>query len=237
MARLNTQLSLPTACRGLMLWDFLGRRGYPSAMTMTFHGKVVREINDWTMAVADLVPGAAGARLRAMLYHRLFGRAGSKPAFDVGLRLMGAENIEIGDRFRCGRNCTMSADGGGRIRIGHNANLNTNVFIGASMGGSIAIGNDALIGPNVVLRASNHRFDDPERPIRLQGHETHEIVIEDDVWLGANVVVMGEQRIGRGAIVAAGGLVTKDVAPMTVVGGVPARFLAPRRGPGPEPSE
>ena len=199
--------------------------------------KVVRELNTWAIAVADLVPGAAGARLRAMVYHRLFGRAGSKPAFDVGLRLMGAENIEIGDRFRCSRNCAMSADRGGRIRIGHNANLNFNVFIGASEGGSIAIGNDALIGPNVVLRAADHRHDDPERPMLLQGHEPGEIVIEDDVWLGANVVVLGGVRIGRGAIVAAGAVVTKDVDSRTVVGGVPARFLASRRGPGAEPSE
>jgi galactoside O-acetyltransferase len=110
--------------------------------------------------------------------------------------------------------------------------LNTNVHINASVGGRIVIGDDVLMGPNVVLRASDHRFDLTDVPIRAQGHDAGEIHIADDVWLGANVTVVRGVRIGRGAVVAAGAVVTRDVPPFSVVGGVPARMLRSRGSEG-----
>lgn len=105
--------------------------------------------------------------------------------------------------------------------------FNTNVHVNAD-NGRISFGNHVLVGPNVVIRASNHRFDRTDTPIRDQGHSTGEITIEDDIWLGANVSVLGGVRIGRGAVVAAGAVVTKDVASFSVVGGVPARLIKMR---------
>ena len=90
------------------------------------------------------------------------------------------------------------------------------------------MGNDVLVAPNVVMRASDHVFDDVTKPIAEQGHTGREIIVEDDVWLSSNVTVVGGVRIGKGAVVAAGAVVTKDVAPYTVVGGVPARFIKNR---------
>jgi len=66
------------------------------------------------------------------------------------------------------------------------------------------------------------------KPIRDQGHRPGEIIVEDDVWLGANVTVIGSVRVGQGAVVAAGAVVTKDVEPYSIVGGVPAKFIKKR---------
>lgn len=122
-------------------------------------------------------------------------------------------------------NVYMYADQGDLI-IGDNCSLNANVFIGAS-GGNIAIGNNVLIGPNVVLRASNHGFQ-KNMLMRDQAHSYGAIVIEDDVWIGANVVVTADVTLSRGTVVAAGAVVTKSTEPDSIVGGVPARRIGER---------
>ena len=68
-------------------------------------------------------------------------------------------------------------------------------------------------------------FDDRERPFTEQGITAEGIIIEDDVWLGAGAVITDGVRVGRGAVIAAGAVVTKDVPPHTVVGGIPAREI------------
>jgi galactoside O-acetyltransferase len=65
-------------------------------------------------------------------------------------------------------------------------------------------------------------------PIRLQGHDAGTIVIEDNVWLAANVTVVGGVRIGRGSVIAAGAVVTSDIEPYSIAGGVPARLIRRR---------
>jgi galactoside O-acetyltransferase len=101
-------------------------------------------------------------------------------------------------------------------------------MINADLGGRIEIGQNCIIGPNVVFRTSNHIFSSREIPIREQGHEPGAIIIQDDVWIGANACVIGTVKIARGAVVAAGAVVTEDVEEFTVVGGVPARKIKTR---------
>lgn len=91
-----------------------------------------------------------------------------------------------------------------------------------------------MMGPDVLIisRHQNHRFDDLSRPMRLQGYaESAPVVIEDDVWLGARVIVLPGIRIGRGAVVGAGAIVTKDVPPYAVCVGNPARIVRYRNDP------
>lgn len=147
--------------------------------------------------------------------------------FGSRLLVIGGNNIRIGDGFSCWRQCTLAACADGVLDIGHHVSLNANVYLNAC-GGRITVGNDVLIGPNVVLRASDHRFSRNDVLVRLQGHVEGVIVLEDNVWLGANVVVVGGVTIGNGAIVAAGAVVTSDVPSGAVVGGVPARVLKMR---------
>lgn len=135
--------------------------------------------------------------------------------------------MRFGRSVTCGERCFFAAVGG-EIDIGDRVAFNTNVHVNASLGKRIRIGNDVLIGPNVVLRSADHRFERIDVPIRNQGHVAGEILIEDDVWIGANVVIVSGVRVGRGAVLAAGAIVTSDVAPLTVVGGVPARLIKSR---------
>jgi len=89
--------------------------------------------------------------------------------------------------------------------------------------GGVQIGDRVYTSPYTQIIAVNHVFEDPNRPFVEQGITAEGIVIEDDVWLGAGAIVTDGVRIGKGAVIAAGAVVTKDVPPHTVVGGVPAK--------------
>ena len=131
------------------------------------------------------------------------------------------------DGVRIGRGCQLYAEGG-TLDMGEDAALSPGVTVDAS-GGLIRIGKQVAIGPGTVLRAANHCFDSLEKPIMLQGHLYGEIVIEDDVWIAANCTITPGTRIGHGAVVGAGAVVTRDVEPYAIVGGVPARVIGSRR--------
>lgn len=110
-----------------------------------------------------------------------------------------------------------------RVRFGSHVFLNANLMILGS--GVVTIGDHALIGPDARFYTVNHAAD---IGLRREGWErAFPITIEDDVWLGGSVVVCPGVTIGRGAIVAAGSVVTKDVPPGVVVGGNPARVIRP----------
>ncbi len=115
---------------------------------------------------------------------------------------------------------------GGEIVIGDNCSLNTNVQIG-SVGGRITIGNDILIGSNCVIRDSDHGTA-RHSPMARQEHTAGEIVIEDDVWIGANAVITSGVVLAKGTIVGAGAVVTKSTSPYSIVGGVPAKKIGER---------
>lgn len=120
-----------------------------------------------------------------------------------------------------------------------NVSVGTEVFINRGVTitapAPISIGDKVLIGPYTVINSGNHRFARVDRPIREQGHDLAPIHIQDDVWIGAQATVLAGTTVGHGAVVAAGAVVTRDVAPHSVVAGVPARLVS-RRGmatPGP----
>lgn len=114
---------------------------------------------------------------------------------------------------------------GKNIKIGYNCQINENVFIQQA-----TIGNNVLIAPNVAILSVSHNHGNLNIPIVDQGDtEPNAPIIEDGVWLGRNVVVMPGIIIGEGSIVGAGAVVTKNVAPYTVVAGVPAKFIKSRK--------
>ncbi|MFQ5434297.1 MAG: acyltransferase, partial [Anaerolineae bacterium] len=91
--------------------------------------------------------------------------------------------------------------------------------------GGVTIGDRVYTSPFTQIIAVNHVFADATRPFTEQGITAEGIIIEDDVWLGAGAVITDGVRVGQGAVVAAGAVVTQDVPPHTVVGGVPAREI------------
>lgn len=108
-----------------------------------------------------------------------------------------------------------------RVRLGTNVFINTNFLVIG--GGMVTIGDNVLIGPDARLYTPNHSTD---LELRRAGWEIGlPITIEDDVWLGGSVVICPGVTIGRGSIVGAGSVVTKDVPAGVVVGGNPAKVL------------
>ena len=80
----------------------------------------------------------------------------------------------------------------------------------------------------MVIRSNNHCFDRVDIPINMQGATSGQIIIGNDVWLAANVVILPNVEIGDGAIVGAGSIVTKNVDPYTIVCGNPAKYISKR---------
>jgi acetyltransferase-like isoleucine patch superfamily enzyme len=120
----------------------------------------------------------------------------------------------------------------GQVTIGADSSVQTStILVGYGEAGSITIGNGVRIAPQVMMIAANHVFADVETPIHTQGMDPAPIVIEDDVWLAGKVMVTAGVRIGRGCVVGAGAVVTKDLPPWSVAVGIPARVIRSRKDP------
>lgn len=197
-------------------------------------------------ALVGWIPSIVGIGMRGLLYRLILHMDGTA-AIENGVRLRFADHIRLGRGVYLDQGTYLHACPDG-IQIGdntivmHGAVLHVYNFRDLPHAG-IKIGRDSLVGEYSVIRgqggvtigdrvytspftqiiAVNHVFDDPGRPFVEQGITAEGIVIEDDVWLGASAVITDGVHIGKGAIVAAGAVVTKDVPPHTVVGGVPAR--------------
>ncbi|MCH4890656.1 acyltransferase [Acidaminobacter sp. JC074] len=115
----------------------------------------------------------------------------------------------------------------GNIYIGQNSYINGG-FIQASPSSKIVIGDNCLISYNVHLRTESHQYINKFILINEQGHTEGDIIIGDDVWIGYGAQIMNGVNIGRGAVIAAGSVVTKNVEEYSVVGGVPAKKIKER---------
>lgn len=91
--------------------------------------------------------------------------------------------------------------------------------------GPVSIGNHVHLAQGITVTALNHLFTDPQLRIDEQGISTNPIVIQDDVWIGANAVILPGVHIGSHVVVAAGAVVNHDVPARTLVAGVPAKII------------
>jgi galactoside O-acetyltransferase len=179
------------------------------------------------LALVEILPRllVRGARRLSMMC-QAYAAHGVLPP--IGSVISHARNMAIGKNFRMSEHCSLycqDAERGSRLAIGDDVLLNVGVMINADCGGAISIGSRVLIGPYTVIRAANHRIDDVHVPIISQGHKAGSIVIEDDVWIGAHVIVLPDVSIGRGAVVAAGSVVTRNIPAMAIAVGSPAAVL------------
>ncbi len=110
-----------------------------------------------------------------------------------------------------------------KVSISKGCSFNRGVLISASK--TITIGNNVLIGPYSVLRDGNHKYEHMKIPIKDQGHDSAEILIENNVWLGSHVVVLKNVSISEGSIIGAHSLVNKSVPSNEVWAGCPAKML------------
>lgn len=124
-------------------------------------------------------------------------------------------DYSVVESFACINNAVGDVIIGDHTRIGlHNTII-----------GPATIGSHVNLAQGITITALNHNFDDSEKRIDQQGISTKEVVLEDDIWVGANAVILPGVTIGKHAVVAAGAIVTKDVPPHSLVAGVPAKVI------------
>ena len=149
-------------------------------------------------------PRAPVVRLRAFVCRALFRSTGKNV------------NIQKGVYFGKGH----------KISIGDYSGIGENSILGQS--DMITIGDNVLTGPELMIFTQNHNFGDRSIPIRKQGGNPAPVLIQDDVWIGARVIILAGVTIGTGSVVGAGSVVTRDVPPYSVIGGVPAKIIGQR---------
>lgn len=139
-------------------------------------------------------------------------------------------------RAFCGR--LMLKKCGKKVNIEHGAIFSAKTSLGdysgiginARIHGECTIGDHVMMGPDVVVITRNHAFDRTDIPMMFQGFEEEKpVVIGNDVWIGERVIILPGVRVGDGAILAAGSVVTKDVEPYSIVAGVPAKTIKVRK--------
>lgn len=119
------------------------------------------------------------------------------------------------ESFSCINNAVGDVIIGDHTRIGlHNTII-----------GPVTIGDHVNLAQGITVTALNHNFADTDKRIDEQGVSTSPVVIEDDIWIGANAVVLPGVTIGHHSVIAAGAVVTKDVPPHSLVAGVPAKII------------
>lgn len=165
------------------------------------------EAASFALGLLVSMPLEFGVWLRSVFLPYFFLRLGKGTKIQSGLRVMNPEKVSIGAHCDFGHSVFIT--GGGGVRIGD--------WVG--------------LGPDVKVWSVNHRFDDPDKPWLLQGWKRDPVVIEDDVWLGANAFVMPGVTIGKGAVVSACTLVNKSIPPYAIVAGNPCRVLGWRKRP------
>ncbi len=186
---------------------------------------LIEEYKIWLEALfIRNIPGKIGVLLRSRYWKGKFKKS-EKFYLDPGCIITSPGNITFGDELRVMRNCCFYAHNNGLIILGDHVGMNSNVQINAADSGKIIIGNNVAIGPNVVIRASNHCYAKKGIPYYLQGHSGGEINICDDVWIGANCVIVPGVTIHKGAVIGACAVVTKDIPEYALAGGVPAKVI------------
>lgn len=191
--------------------------GWPDRSTLRWFGHQRLRNRDrlfwrrWTLALA---------LYRRGVHHR-------QPLQGNILTMLHEGRLKIGRRCYLESSMTIRGNEGARILIGTGAEFNRNVTIGA--GHLVVIGDHVLVGQGSYITDVNHVFADPETPVEFQGFSTRgPTVIEDNCWLGANVIVTSGVRIGRCSVVGAGAVVTRSVPPYSIVRGGTSKAF-PRR--------
>lgn len=180
----------------------------------------------WRRALADprAALGSARAVARARIDLRACDAVGARPRLYGRCLVQNWGTIEIGDRLLMYGHtvrCELNAHAGGRLRIGEGVFINYGCSISAHTG--VTIGDRALIGQYAVILDCDYHGEGGG-----PGHgRSQPIVVGEGAWLGARVIVLKGVRIGAGAVVGAGSVVTRDVPDGMFAAGAPARVLGP----------
>jgi len=184
---------------------------------------MIQELKEWYFWLLCLIPGRLGNKIR-VLFLKPFFEKGNFSSIGRNSIFVSPENISFSPGVGIDHFGYFNADKG-KIYVGSNTKFNHGVHINASIEGKITIGSDCLIGPNVVMRSTNHKFNRRDILINQQGHSSSVIKIDNDVWIGANSIILGNVHIHTGCVVGAGAVVTRDLPAFSVAVGVPAKVV------------
>ncbi len=231
--------TIPKSGLGTNFWNYVERAtGERSLARFALQGVV--------LTLMYRLPTIWATVLRGIVYRTILGSIGSSCLIEEDVRLQVAKRIFLGNRVFVGqysyldggtsflrlgddvhlaRFCTLRAGEQG-VTLRHGASINIRCFLDGN--GGVEIGADTLLSPGVQVISGNHVFDNPKVPIRFQGTAYGKVSIGEDCWLGTNVVVVPGVTIGRGSVVGAGAVVTKDIPEFSVALGVPAKVVGHR---------
>ena len=199
------------------------------------------------------LPGALGIFLRGKFYPSLFGAVGKGVVFGTNMVIRHPKKIFLGDNIIIDDNVLLDAKGsdesritlkndvfvgrnsilsckGGEIILDERANVGFNCEIFSS--NRVVIGKDNLIAAyTYIVGGGNYKLERTDIPINQQPDFEGKggVVTEDDVWLAAHVVLLDGTRIGKGSVVAAGAIVSGEIPPYSIAGGVPAKIIKSRK--------
>ena len=205
---------------------------------------------EFVMLVSSWVPGALGLFLRSKLYPMIFGRVGRNVVFGVSVTIRHPHKIEIGDNVVIDDQCCLDAKGsdnrgitiGDGVFIGRNtilsckngdiiiedkANLGFNCEIFSAS--RVRVGKNILMAAYTYLVGGDHLYDRVDLPVLEQGRTARGIDVDDNVWLGAHVVVTDGSCVGRDAIIGAGAVVVGEIPEFAIATGIPAKVMRDRR--------
>lgn len=195
------------------------------------------------------IPTVAGSVLRGLVYRAVLAGVGPGCFIEKDVRWWVPRRIRLGRRVMIGERCFLDAHSPtGHIALGDDvwlsqecyvlAHRDAEVWIGEQTyvghrcllygTSGIRVGRDVLMANDVQLICGNHTFARRDLPIRAQPTAGQPITIEDDVWLGASVIVLGGVTVGRGSVVGAGAVVTHSLPPYSIALGVPAKVAGVR---------
>jgi acetyltransferase-like isoleucine patch superfamily enzyme len=179
--------------------------------------------------LANLNPKGRYVSPKATIYHNLL-RIGPNVFIDDGVIIYRDKNggpVELSKGVHLHRDVIVQTGQNGSVNIGADTHVQPRCLFSAFMA-PIQIGAFVEIAPNCAFYPYDHGFK-PDEPIRNQPLQTKGgIIIGDEAWLGYGVIVLDGVKIGRGAVVAAGAVVTKDIPDGAIAGGVPARVIKMR---------
>lgn len=170
--------------------------------------RLLRFLGRFLFSLSNILPPSQGSMnigqraLRTAAVRMIISRCGKGINVERGARF--DSTLEIGDRSGVGENCILT--------------------------NKVIIGNDVMMAREVLINPGNHNYSDTNIPMNKQGAAPKKsVIIEDDVWIGSRAILMPGVTVGHGSIIAAGAVVTHDVPPYSIMGGVPAKLLKHRK--------
>lgn len=188
--------------------------------------KILNGITQVYIAFLSGIPTEIGIKIRYLAYKRLFKKSKGIFRIDSGVTIRGFKNIELGENIRFEKNSYIYAINA-NLKVGDNFFLGVNSQL-CAVREDIIIGDYCMIAPNCIFVSDDHCFDSIESPMMEQGFNVGKIVLKNDIWIGANSVILKDIVIGEGSIIGAGSIVTKNIKPYSIMGGVPAKLIKKR---------